>query len=515
MADIKKTGSQSVIDYMSRDYDSLLASMKSRIPEKLSEWTEYDSEADFGNVLLQLFAHMGDILSYYQDRIANESFLGTATTRRSIIHHLRLIGYRLKTPVPASTKLTLSVPSDYHGVVTIRQGHAFATKSRPDSPSVRFEYTAEHDLLIDFASVTATGGRKYAEKIMPVEEGRRVKDEIIGTSDGTPNQRFDLARSGIILRPLSQGISTDIVVTTKTGTLIESWTLQESLAYSREGRNDFSVEIDDLGRATVIFGDGAFGRIPAQGAEIKATYRVGGGVKGNVLKNSIQSIVDAPALAVVGARVINPEAATGGADAEDILHAVMHAPDVFRSLKRAVTAADYVALARDFNGVAKVKARSENWNEVTLIVSPQGGGRVSDVLRANLLAYFEDKRQVTTRVVVEDATYVEVYISADIKIEPYYDEETVKENVRKAAASLLAFKTVDFGSTVYLSKFYDVIEDVDGIVYVTITEFGRDAANPGRVEQDGVISIADDEIPVIPSQSLYTAGINVTVLRDV
>jgi len=515
MAEIKKTGSQSVIDYMSRDYDSLLAAMKARIPEKLPEWTDYESEADFGNVLLQLFAHMGDILSYYQDRIANESFLGTATTRRSIIQHLRLIGYRLKTAVPASTKLTLSVPSSYTGTVTIRQGNAFATKSSPDRPSIRFEYTAEHDLTIDFKTVAASGGRKYCEKIIPIEEGRLVKDEIIGTSDGTPNQRFDLARSSIILRPLGQGISKDIVITTKTGTLIEAWTLQESLAYSREGQKDFSIEIDDLGRATVNFGDGAFGRIPSQGAEIKATYRVGGGIKGNVLKNSIQTIIDAPELAVIGARVINPVAATGGADAEEIRHAVMHAPDVFRSLKRAVTAADYVALARDFNGVAKVKARSENWNEVTLIVSPQGGGRVSDVLRANLLAYFEDKRQVTTRVVIEDATYVEVYISADIKIEPYYDEQTVKENVRKAAASLLAFETVDFGSTVYLSKFYDVIEDVDGVVFVTITEFGRDTANPGSVEQDGVITITDDEIPVIPAQGLYTTGINLTVLQDV
>ncbi|NIN94975.1 MAG: t4-like baseplate wedge, partial [Anaerolineae bacterium] len=59
-------------------YDSLLRSMWELIPEKLPEWTDYESEADFGNVLLQLFAHMGDILSYYQDRVANESFLGTA-----------------------------------------------------------------------------------------------------------------------------------------------------------------------------------------------------------------------------------------------------------------------------------------------------------------------------------------------------------------------------------------------------------------------------------------------------
>lgn len=523
MAEIKKIGSQRVIDYMSKDYVGLskdcvglLASMKARIPEKLPEWTDYESEADFGNVLLQLFAHMGDILSWYQDRIANESFLGTAQERRSIIQHLRLIGYRLKTAVPASTKLTISVPSAHaNATVTIRQGNAFATKSRPDSPAVRFEYTAEHDLVVAFTNAVKKNGRLYVEKVIPVEEGRLVKDEVIGTSDGTPNQRFDLARSGIILRPLGQGISRDIGLTTKSGTLIESWTLQESLAYSREGQKDFSVEIDDLGRATVIFGDGAFGRIPPQGAEIKVTYRAGGGVKGNVLKDSIVAVVDAPDLAVIGARVSNPDPATGGADAEEISHAVMHAPEVFRSLKRAVTADDYVALARDFNGVAKVKARSKNWNEITLIVSPQGGGKTSDVLRANLLAYFEDKRQVTTRVVIEDATYVPVYISAEIRVEAYYDEVTVAENVRKAAAALLAFEKVNFGSKVYLSKFYDVIEDVDGVLYVIITEFGRDKAVPGEVEKDGVIEMDADEIPVVPEESAYSTGINLAVLQDI
>jgi hypothetical protein len=61
-----------------RDYDSFLQAMRALIPEKLPEWTDHESQADFGNVLLQLFAHMGDILSYYQDCVANESFLGTA-----------------------------------------------------------------------------------------------------------------------------------------------------------------------------------------------------------------------------------------------------------------------------------------------------------------------------------------------------------------------------------------------------------------------------------------------------
>ena len=72
-------------NYRARDADALLAAMLEQIPTTLPEWTGYGSEADFGRVLLELFAHMGDILGYYTDAVANESFLGTAQTRRGVL----------------------------------------------------------------------------------------------------------------------------------------------------------------------------------------------------------------------------------------------------------------------------------------------------------------------------------------------------------------------------------------------------------------------------------------------
>ena len=204
MAELQKVNGQTVIDYMARDYDSFMLAMRDLIPTKLPEWREYGSQADFGNVLLQLFAHMGDILSYYQDRIANESFLGTAQMRRSIIDHLRLIGYRLATAAPASTTLRLTVGADCDEVITIRRGDAFATKSLKDSPSVRFEYAREVDLVVDCSALTAVAGKKSFDGI-PVEEGRLIRDEILGTSDGTPDQTFRLAHPRLILRSLGQG----------------------------------------------------------------------------------------------------------------------------------------------------------------------------------------------------------------------------------------------------------------------------------------------------------------------
>lgn len=517
MAEIKRANEHTNVDYMARDYDSFLQSMRKLIPYKLSEWKDYESEADFGNVLLQLFAHMGDILSYYQDRVANESFLGTAQTRRSIIHHLRLIGYKLATAAPASTTLTLTVPATCDETITISKGDAFATKSQKDKPSVRFEYTREMDLTINCSTLavdSVTGKKHYAG--IPVEEGRLVEEEFLGTSDGTPNQQFALTHSGLILRSLGQGqeIQKDILLITELGETIEEWTLRESLAFSREDQQDYVIEIDEEDQATIIFGDGAFGAIPPSGTTIKATYRVGGGLQGNVIANTIQTIVDAPQLALLGAKVTNPESATGGAERESIEHAVMHAPSVFRSLKRAVTADDYKALALDFRGVGKVRAEAAGWTTVKLFVAPEGGGYVSDVLEANLLAYFEDKRPITTIIEIEDVDYVKIYVTAKVGVKGYYVREDVKEQVRETAGNLLAFDNVDFGQTIHLSKFYEAIEAIEGVDYVTITEFRREG-QVSQVESLGTIELDVNEIPRIPNDPAddadYASGIKVVL----
>lgn len=529
MAEIKTINGQSVIDYMARDYDSFLQSMRDLIPTKLPEWKEFASEADFGNVLLQLFAHIGDILSYYQDRIANESFLGTAQTRRSIIQHLRLIGYRLATAAPSSTILTLYVPATCNDLINIKRGDAFATKSQKDKPSVRFEYNSEISLAIDCSSlpIDPVTNKKYFVGI-PVEEGRLVENELLGVSDGSPNQKFLLAHSGLILRSMGKGqeINRDIILITKLGTTIEEWTLQESLAFSRENQKDFVIEIDEDDRAEVIFGDGAFGAIPSNGASIKVTYRVGGGKNGNVAADTIQTIVNAPHLAVLGAQVANKKqppadgktiggAATGGADRETIDHAVLHAPSVFRSLKRAVTTEDYEALALDFKGVGKVRAEATNWNTVTLFVAPEGGGQVSDILEANLLAYFEDKRSVSTLIEIADVDYVQIFITAEVGVSSYYSQQDIGEKVLQAAKKLLAFENVDFGQTIYLSKFFEAFEAIEGVAFVNIPEFWREGKPPNEgkppanFETSGKLELESNEIPKVPDEPAYAGGIKV------
>jgi hypothetical protein len=517
MADISQVNGRPVIDYMARDYESLLQAMRDLVPQKLPEWQDYANEADFGNVLLELFAHIGDILSYYQDRVANESFLGTARTRRSVIEHLRLIGYKLGTAAPAAASLSLTVPGTVNATVTVKKGDAFATKSDKNRPSVRFEYTGDTPLTIDFSTIAPdprTGRKTFAG--LPVEEGRLIQDEVLGTSDGSPNQRYTLAHSGLIVRPPgpAQDVGRDVLLTTQLGPAQDVWTLQDTLAFSQAAQKDFVIEIDENDQATVIFGDGTFGAVPGNGAVIRATYRVGGGQAGNVPANAIQTIVNAPQLALLGARVTNPGPATGGAERESIDHAVQHAPAVFRSLKRAVTASDYEALALSFKGVGKVRVGWTGWNQVTLYVAPSGGGKVSDVLEASLKAYFEDKRMLTQIVEVADVDYIPIYVTAEIEVEGYYVRADVQARVQQAAADLLAFDRVDFGQSIYLSKFYENSQSIPGVRYVNITEFRRGDRPAPAVEPSGKIVLDKNEVPVIPADALYSSGMKVVITNQ-
>ncbi|MFI6644009.1 baseplate J/gp47 family protein [Streptomyces sp. NPDC050504] len=519
MAEIRRTDDGPVVDYMARDYESLLHAMREQIPRKLPEWRDFGNEADFGNVLLQLFAHIGDIIGYYQDRVAGEAFLGTARTRRAVIQHLRLIGYELGTAAPAAATLALSLPASATGTVTVNRGDAFATASSRDRPGVRFEYARESPLTIDLTAlpVDPTTGRKVFGPAqgggVPVEEGRLIKDEVLGTSNGRPDQRFPLARPALVLRPSAPAGQTgrDILLTTTLAATTEAWTPRDTLAFSQAAQRDYVVETDADDRSAVLFGDGRFGAIPPPGALVKATYRVGGGAAGNVPAGAVDTVV-AQQLALIGARVSNPAPATGGAERESIEHAVLHAPAVFRSLRRAVTAADYEALALSFEGVGKVHAEATGWNQVTLHVAPEGGGKVSDALEAGLKGYFEDKRMLSQLIEISDVDYVQIKVTAEVAIESFYVRDDVVAAVRTAAGALLAFERVDFRQTVYLSKFYEEIQDVPGVVFANITEFRRGDRQGPAVEPSGTLALGANEVPVAPTDPAYGSGIKIVVL---
>jgi hypothetical protein len=64
---------------------------------------------DLAIALLDGWSTVADVLTFYQERIANEGFLRTATERRSLLELARTIGYELQPGVAASTYLAFTV----------------------------------------------------------------------------------------------------------------------------------------------------------------------------------------------------------------------------------------------------------------------------------------------------------------------------------------------------------------------------------------------------------------------
>jgi hypothetical protein len=99
------------IDYLAKDYDSFRQLMLDRMAVLMPQWRERNA-ADLGIVLVELLAYVGDYLSYQQDAIATESYLGTARRRISVRRHARLVDYFMHNGCNARVWVQVRVKDD-------------------------------------------------------------------------------------------------------------------------------------------------------------------------------------------------------------------------------------------------------------------------------------------------------------------------------------------------------------------------------------------------------------------
>lgn len=81
-----------LIDYLAKDYSSFRRLMLDRLATIMPDWRERNP-ADMQIALVEAIAYVADTLSYYQDAVATEAYLGTARQRISLRRHARLLDY--------------------------------------------------------------------------------------------------------------------------------------------------------------------------------------------------------------------------------------------------------------------------------------------------------------------------------------------------------------------------------------------------------------------------------------
>jgi len=305
-----------------------------------------------------------------------------------------------------------------------------------------------------------------------VIQARSLRDEILGSSNGSPNQVFNFSQAPILP-------DLEILVKEKESPTGEaSWVSWHQVADFFESKEDSRHYILDCQVGKVYFRDGTRGMIPPIGRNnIKCSwYRVGGGAVGNVgsgaiavLKSSIPYVES----------IINLDAAGGGADQETVEEARLRGPRTLKHRYRAVTKDDFEALAKEAsNNVARVRClpTEEKEGEVTLIIVPKSQedrpSPSAELLR-KVRDYLDQRRLITTKLRIVKPSYTKISMRIDVVIETPERSSELKKKMDEELRSFLhplrggpRREGWEFGRDVYISKIYELLEGIEGVDYV-------------------------------------------------
>lgn len=346
----------STFDYTSRDYFSIKQDLLARAEAILPEWTSRDN-SDFGMLMVDLWAYMGDVLHYYVDRAAREAFLNTATQRESILAIASLLDYIPTGRRPATASVTLnaanSAATDANPILIPKNTRFVAQPLLETADSVIF--TSNTPIGFNTTGAAVTGYTMYP-KATPVSlsltEGEVFTESF--TSNGQITQRYTLSVTGVV--------ETSVTVTVAEGVS------GSDVQYSRVSRfidatNSDKVFITQLASddsTTVVFGNNVYGKIPTTNAVVTITYRRSRGAAGNVDAGAItefESLTNIYGPPYDGITITpNANRALGGVDSESIISLQANIPASFRSQDRAVSIQDYEDLVLRVPGIVKAKA---------------------------------------------------------------------------------------------------------------------------------------------------------------
>jgi hypothetical protein len=362
-----------------------------------------------------------------------------------------------------------------------------------------------------------------------------IRNEILGSSDGTPDQVFKFSNPPVLegqhiyvreMTPPSksemeaikkeEGDDAVEIETDNAGNPSKIWVRWHEVDNFYNSSGDSRHYVLDHIAGQIKFGDGRKGMRPPSGSNsiVARRYRTGGGSPGNVGARSLTILRRSnPHIR----SVINFFPAVGGSDLESISEAKLRAPQIFRNRFRAVTSEDYEWLAqRASSNIARVQCISNcpHEGEVTLVIVPresaaqakEGTKILPTPQLLNMVQdYLEPRRLLTTRLHVVRPTYLEVSfeISYQIKAtgaDPERVKRDLENNLRRYLHPLrggTGGKGWPFGKALMKTDLYRIVEDTEGVEYIDRLEI---------FDEQRKLSV--DKISAKPDQLFFVVDVN-------
>lgn len=479
------------IDYAATDFLTLRTALVNYIKATYPLDYQNFSESDLGMMLIELVAYMGAVMSMKADMLANESFLSTAKNRNNVKKLMELVGVRMKGPISSVANARLSFNSAVtNAPLNITPSQRVVSIASPeDGGPLNFTlYKTEPggalSPISSDASIDLTTGESE-NTASTVWTNLALLEGALVTQTGAFNSTDLIKRVALTTSPVVEK-SVEVYITSNDAAASGAWTQVDNLFFaSGGGERLYEIVYDDSYGATVVFGDGIVSKSPPADAEYTIAYRVGGGTRGNINSEIINTQL------IIGSdtgTLENVTLATGGQDSETVEHAKRYAPLTFKRQDRLVTAEDYSTFANAFvsqtgaTGKARAVVRdaysSANILDIYLlqIASPLQLQQATIPFKSDLLAAMQPKKMLTDEIIVVDGLIRTLDLVVTVRIDKNLSakEELIKGKVRRRITNFFNVNNFDFGKTLVLADLNRSIFTIPEVRYATVDNLDTD-----------------------------------------
>lgn len=464
------------VGYLDRGYIQIKQAVVKRFKTLLPEVTDF-SESNIFMIILDYVASLVELLNYYIDNMARESYIYTAQHISSLIQQSRLIDYRMKPRIASTVDIRFDlVNADGEFVnnsrdITIRKGTMVSGKG-----NIKFVTLRDKTLPMGYHSIT-----------IPAEQVEKKFDQYIGEvpeEGGSP-----------LLAPTDYNNGSGKIVIND-----ETWDLVDTLAFSHPLDRHFMVEYFGNRQFYIKFGDGIHGKKPDGGAIVKMTYQATYGELGNLGADSITNlnyIIQEGKDDDKQFKVSNPESATGGSSGESLEELREHLGCSIRTLDRAVTYEDFRDLAKLCPGVDKVGLDFKCEEGVVYYITPDDGGFTSQELMQRLEDFINPRKVLGVPVSVKPAGESKIILS--LKVWGRYGKryEDIREEVISALVEGYSYNNSDINAHINTSDIIALVDNLGSVdhldlVHLSLVPFARQSLVT-HISFPGRIDLLDDE----------------------
>lgn len=426
--------------YTGRDINAIKDSIIESVMAMTDKWSDF-SESDLGMIYVEVLSGVSDMLNFYLDNQALETFLMTAKQPKNIRAILETMNWKIQPVGSAVGEVTVHInPVDQqdvdreYGDITIPKFTSFVTSGK----SPVFYVTTEKAVLRGTES----------DITIPIKQGV-LKTITVKASTLKKDYKYYISKEKVPL---------DSVIIEQDG---DEWEYCEDAFLEIYGGRKYSVHSDYEGYTYILFTNDFKNYLSVNEEEITIKYLISDGTDGEISSYSLSKVVDYIYLngEKINNRVVisNKQKTYGAYDEEDLTLQKAKARRYIKTMGRCITLDDYDAFIGSKYYISKTQTL--DWaTDDTMVSRPNlvrswvvsnTGGALSDAQLTEITKEVKDNGIAGVSVEIVNPTFINVDILVNIAVEARDEaRNTIRDNVLSNLQDNFSVDNLSFGEDI-------------------------------------------------------------------